>query len=63
MIDVQIITAVVRPGKSSRIRRAWNVWHWYNGRLLVAIAIGKPFLSVQLILRHVGQVARKDIAS
>ncbi|KAM0940106.1 putative cytochrome b561/ferric reductase transmembrane [Dioscorea sansibarensis] len=39
---------VVRPEKSSKVRRYWNWYHWYVGRAAIACAIGNIFLGLSL---------------
>ncbi|KAH7681244.1 Cytochrome b561/ferric reductase transmembrane domain-containing protein [Dioscorea alata] len=46
--SLQMMALVVRPEKSSKMRRYWNWYHWYVGRAAIACAIGNIFLGLSL---------------
>ena len=39
---------LVRPGKDSKLRRYWNWFHHYGGRIAVGFAIGNIFYGFNL---------------
>lgn len=46
--SLQVSALLVRPGKESKLRRYWNWFHHYGGRIAIAFAIGNIFYGLKL---------------
>lgn len=38
----------MRPKPGGKLRKLWNLWHWWVGRLLLAAGVGQFFFGVWL---------------
>ncbi|KAK1313945.1 hypothetical protein QJS10_CPA06g01454 [Acorus calamus] len=45
---LQVMAVLARPGKGSKVRKYWNWYHHYLGRLCIAVAIGNIFYGIHL---------------
>jgi len=43
-----LLAALLRPGAESKLRRLWNLGHWWLGRAALVVALGNLFLSLRL---------------
>jgi hypothetical protein len=43
-----LLAALLRPGEESKLRRLWNLGHWWLGRAALVVALGNLFLGLRL---------------
>ena len=43
-----VVAALLRPGEVSKLRRLWNLGHWWLGRAALAVALGHLFFGLRL---------------
>jgi hypothetical protein len=43
-----LLAALLRPGAESKLRRLWNLGHWWLGRAALVAALGNLFLGLRL---------------
>lgn len=42
------VAALLRPGEVSKLRRLWNLGHWWLGRAALLVALGNLFFGLRL---------------
>jgi hypothetical protein len=40
---------LLRPAPGSKLRKVWNLWHWWVGRLVLAAGIGQFFFGLWIV--------------
>lgn len=45
---VQVSAVVLRPGKDANLRKYWNWYHWWVGRLALFLAVINIFVGINL---------------
>lgn len=45
---LQVLAFFLRPDKASKVRKYWNFYHYFVGRVLLGVAIGNVFYGIDL---------------